>query len=111
MSELDSYADLFAEAGGFDIPASVRTGASLQATANMKLHLDYELIWFSETDSVGNGIENLFGCPTAGAGGTDLESCLGGSRGPGFKWDDVGAIKIGAEWALANDMILRAGYS
>lgn len=50
---------------------------------------------------MGYPIENLFGCPTAGAGGTDLESCMGGNNGPGFGWDDVGTMKFGLSWQAA----------
>jgi long-chain fatty acid transport protein len=60
---------------------------------------------------VGYPIENLFGCPTAGAGGTDLESCMGGNNGPGFGWDDVGTMKFGLSWQASPTLTLRAGYS
>ena len=111
MSEFDDYSDLFAESGGFDIPASLRLGASVAASPNVKVHLDYEHTAFSDVDSVGNGLANLFGCPTAGAGGTNLENCMGGAEGPGFGWDDVGTIKLGVEWVYSPDLTLRFGYS
>jgi long-chain fatty acid transport protein len=111
MSEFDDYADLFAENGDFDIPASVSLSASYAATPVLSLHFTYERTMYSKIASVGNGIQNLFACPTAGAGGTDLESCLGGSNGPGFGWDDVDAYKFGAEWAGAAGTTYRAGFS
>jgi len=111
MSEFDDYSDLYAEGGGFDIPSAIRLGASLQATDDLKLHFDYESIAYSDVDSVGNPIANLFGCPTAGAGGTDLEACLGGARGAGFGWDDMDVYKFGVEYRYSDDMIIRGGYS
>lgn len=111
MSEFDDYADLFAESGAFDIPPAMRLGASWQFTPEVGIHLDYEITWYSEVDSVGNSLANLFACPTAGAGGTDLESCLGGSRGAGFGWDDVDTVKIGVDWQYSPSVVFRGGYS
>jgi long-chain fatty acid transport protein len=111
MSEFDDYADLFAGGGDFDIPASVNVSASYAATQALSLHFTYERTMYSKIASVGNGIQNLFACPTAGQGGTDLESCLGGSNGPGFGWDDVDAYKFGVEWAGGAQTTYRAGFS
>ncbi len=111
MQEFDDYSDLFAESGGFDIPASGRLSASYRITPSASIHFDYEYTWYSKVDSVANDIGNIFACPTAGAGGTDLESCLGGKRGAGFKWDDVGVYKFGIEWAYSAETTFRAGYS
>ncbi|MFT4712817.1 MAG: long-chain fatty acid transport protein [Candidatus Azotimanducaceae bacterium] len=111
MSEFDNYADLFAEGGGFDIPAALRLSASYSATPEVSLHFDYERTIYSKVDSVGNRIQNIFACPTAGQGGSDLESCLGGDNGAGFGWDDVDTYKFGVEWNASADIVLRAGYS
>ena len=70
-----------------------------------------ELTGFNDVNSVGYPIENRFGCPTAGAGGTDLESCMGGNNGPCFGWDDVGTMKFGLSWQASPTLTLRAGYS
>ena len=111
MTDFDDYADLFAEHGGFDIPASAHFGASFKATPAVSLHFDYERTWFSEVDSVGNSITNLFSCPTAGQGGTNLNTCLGGSKGAGFFWDDMDVYKFGIQWIASNKMTYRAGFS
>jgi len=111
MSELDDYADLFAEAGGFDIPSSIKFGLSFKATDTMRINLDVEHTAFSEVGSVGNSMMNLFSCPTANPLGTDIESCLGGANGAGFGWDDMTTYKIGVEWQTSEDYTWRAGYS
>lgn len=111
MQEFDDYSDLFAESGGFDIPASWRLSASYQSSPAISLHFDYENTLYSDTDSVGNSISNIFACPTAGAGGTDVTSCLGGNNGAGFGWDDVDTYKIGLQWVANNKMTYRFGYS
>ena len=48
---------------------------------------------------------------TAGAGGTDLESCLGGDNGGGFGWRDIDVFKIGLQWQRTKQDIFRFGYS
>ena len=111
MSELDDYADLFAEGGDFDIPANVKVGLTFRPRDTVAISLDVEHTWFSDVDSVGNSIFNLFNCPTANPLGTDLTSCLGGANGGGFGWDDMTTYKVGVEWGVGSDMVWRAGYS
>lgn len=113
MSEFDDYSDLFAQNGGFDVPASVRAGISFNLSPTAIFHYDIEHTQFNEIDSVGNPLSNLFSCPTAGAGGTDLGSCLGGARGAGFGWDDMTTHKFGYQWVPTSmqDWTLRVGFS
>jgi long-chain fatty acid transport protein len=112
MSELDTYADLFAESGGFDIPANAKIGVTFQASDTLKLSLDAEQIWYSDVASVGNAFSNIFTCPTANSFATNFTTgCLGGSNGAGFGWDDMTVYKIGAEWNTGTDWTWRAGYS
>jgi long-chain fatty acid transport protein len=113
MDEFSKYSDLFAENGGFDIPATARAGISLQATPNVQLHLDVERIYYSDVPSVANSVTAVGGCPTAGMGGMNLENCLGGNQGFGFGWDDVTVYQIGAEWTPASTpgITWRAGYN
>lgn len=111
MSEFEDYEDLFAEQGGFDIPSSFRAGLSLRATDAVRLNLDVEHTLFSEVDSVGNELGRIISCPTAGQGGTDVQSCLGGDNGAGFSWNDVTSYKLGVEWQMDSNWIVRAGAS
>lgn len=100
MTELDDYSDLFAEQGDFDIPASVRGGISFKISNANSLHYDIEHTLFNSVNSVGNPIQNLFSCPTAG--GTSLNACLGGSNGAGFGWNDMTTHKLGYQWQFRN---------
>ncbi len=111
MSEFDDYADLYADAGGFDIPSSIKAGISFVATDMLRVNFDIEHTAFSEVDSVGNPMANMIGCPTLPFGGTDLESCLGGSNGAGFGWEDMTTYKLGFEWQRDETNTLRFGYS
>ncbi len=111
MTELDKYADLFAEQGGFDIPANAKIGLTFRPRDTVAISIDAEHTWFSDVASVGNSIANLFSCPTANPLATDLSSCLGGSNGAGFGWEDMTIYKVGIEWGVGTDMVWRAGYS
>jgi len=98
--EFDKYKGLFAEQGGFDIPENYGAGIAWHVTSALTLASDYQRILYSGVDSVGNPLSNLFsGNP------------LGSSKGPGFGWQDISVYKIGATYAVNNDLILRAGYS
>ncbi|MCH7853346.1 MAG: outer membrane protein transport protein [Proteobacteria bacterium] len=109
MGEFDDYADLFAEQGGFDIPANAKVGLTFRPTDTTAVSLDVEHTWFSEVAAVGNSFSNLFNCPSLG--GTDIASCLGGDNGAGFGWDDMTTYKVGIEWGRGSDMVWRAGIS
>ena len=111
MDEFGDYADLFAERGGFDMPATATVGIAVKPHDRLALMFDWQEIWYSDVGSVGNPVQNLFSCPTAGFGGTDFEGCLGGNRGGGFGWDDMTVYKFGASYRLDDTWTLRGGYS
>jgi len=111
MSNLKDYSDLFADGGNMDIPADLKIGFTFHPNPSLSLNFDIENIWYNDVVSVGNPFANLFSCPTAGAGGTDITTCLGGKNGAGFGWEDMTAYKIGAQWSSGNDWTWRVGYS
>ena len=111
MGRFKDYSDLFANGGDMDIPADLKVGLTFHPSATFALSFDIENIWYSDVDSVGNPFSNLFACPTAGAGGTDLSSCLGGKNGAGFGWEDMTVYKLGGQWSSGNDWTWRAGFS
>lgn len=111
MSKFTKYKDLFAGGGSFDIPASATVGVTFKPTPPVALDFDVQRIWYNDIASVGNPIQNLFACPTAGAGGTDLQSCLGGAHGPGFGWQNMTVYKAGMRWRVNNAWTARFGVS
>lgn len=111
MDEFEEYSDLFAEDGDFDIPPTLWVGFAVHPTDSLTLLFDFQRIWYEEVDSVSNDIQNLFDCPTAGAGGTDVESCLGGDNGGGFGWSNINILKFGLQWEQSKQNIFRLGYS
>lgn len=111
MSKLDDYSDLFAGHGNMDIPADLKVGFTFRPNPGLALNFDVENIWYSDVVSVGNPMSNLWSCPTARPGGTDLSTCLGGSNGAGFGWEDMTVYKVGAQWTNGGEWTWRAGYS
>jgi long-chain fatty acid transport protein len=114
MGEFDDYADLFAEDGDFDIPSSIKAGISYVANDILRINFDVEHTAFSDVGAVGNPMANLFSCPAVPEIvriSTDIESCLGGSNGAGFGWDDMTTYKLGFELQRDEGMIMRFGYS
>jgi len=111
MTDFNDYADLFAQHGGFDIPATLKAGLTFRANEQIALSFDIEHTWFSDVNSVGNSIALIYGCPTAGQGGTNLSNCLGGDQGAGFGWEDMTIYKAGLAWSSSETWTWRLGFS
>ncbi|MHB1052575.1 MAG: OmpP1/FadL family transporter [Thiobacillus sp.] len=114
FEEFDKYRGLFAEQGDFDIPENYNLGVAWQATPAVKLALDYQRINYSGVSSVSNTSEPAIpvdgmGQPTCNA--TPAPTCLGGSNGIGFGWQDMDVWKLGMEYKYSKQLTLRAGYS
>lgn len=93
------YAGLFADRGGFDVPAAWGAGISVKPAAALTLGADYKRIEYSGVASVGSPIALLFQGKPFGAAG-----------GPGFGWRDVNVWKVGAVYQARPGLTLRAGY-
>ncbi len=98
MSKFKSYAGLFANGGEFDIPAAATIGAAYDVSPDVTLMFDYEHIWYSGVDAVANPFPN----------GT---AKFGAANGPGFGWNDVDVVKLGASWKSSPKMTWRFGYA
>lgn len=106
MNEFDDYAGLFAEGGDFDIPATYTIGMSFEVGSSGLIVADIQEIKYSGVASISNPLmPNLGACM-----GGDVTSCLGGSNGPGFGWEDMTVYKIGYQLE-AGDSTYRVGYS
>jgi len=97
MSKFSKYAGLFAEQGGFDVPASYGFGIAVKATPATTIAADYEVIQYSGVPAIAN---------TISAGGP-----LGANNGMGFGWTDVKVIKLGVSQVMSDTLTVRAGYS
>jgi len=100
MGRFSSYKGLFAERGGFDVPASYGVGVAWRATGALTVAGDWQRIDYSDVKSVGNPLANLL-----------LGNPLGSSNGGGFGWRDISVVKLGVVHASSNAITLRAGVS
>ena len=105
MTEFHQYSDLFAENGGFDIPANFTTGIALHPRSNLTLSFDYERIFYGDVKSIANK------GPILGPAIPVGQSVLGADNGIGFGWDDIDVFRIGLQYEVNQDLTLRAGYS
>lgn len=97
MGKFDSYAGLFANGGGFDIPENYVLGLSIKPRNDVRVAFDYQRINYAAVNAIGN--------PSSSAGS------LGADNGKGFGWANVDVLKLGVEWRHSEALTLRAGYN
>lgn len=111
----DKYEGLFASQGSFDVPSNWNAGFQFHVAQGHRLLVDFQRIYFSEIDSVGNEFDsndfvNNCAIPRLLGNNDFSPACLGAGGGPGFGWRDINVYKIGYQ-AQFGDLKLRAGYS
>lgn len=99
-SRFKKYEGLFAERGDFDVPESYGVGLNYQLTPALSVATDYLRINYSDVDSVGNGLDQLFS-----------GNLFGTAQGPGFGWEDINVYKVSATYQASEKLTLRASYS
>jgi long-chain fatty acid transport protein len=99
MQKLDKYKGLFAEQGGFDIPANVGGGVALKVLPKATVLFDAERIFYGQVNSIA---DSDFPNPP---------QQLGANNGPGFGWHDITAEKLGFDYKFTPTFTLRAGYN
>jgi len=102
MGELDDYAGLFAEQGGFDIPSNWTVGFAVNATQKLTVGADVQQIMYSDIKSIANPMN-----PANFQNGV----MLGSEGGSGFGWEDMTVYKFGAQYAVNDGLSLRAGFA
>jgi len=107
MTSFDKYSGLFADQGDFDIPANWVIGIAIKPTENFDIAVDYQQVLYSKIPAIANPMMPALGGCMMG----EVSSCLGGSQGPGFGWQDMDVIKIGLQLRTGNGWSWRAGYS
>jgi len=96
MKPFDKYNTLFAEAGDFDIPANYALGLAWKATPKMTIALDVERINYEGIKSIAN--PNNF-------------SVDGSATSAGFGWKNMTVYKLGANFQVNKDLVVRAGWN
>jgi long-chain fatty acid transport protein len=98
MQKFDKYAGLFAQQGGFDIPANVAGGVALKVIPKATVLFDVERIFYSQVKSIANP-------------DFPIQAPLGATNGPGFGWHDINAEKLGVDYKVSSRLSVRAGYN
>lgn len=97
MSKFSRYSGLFAEHGGFDVPANFAGGASVKLGSKATLLFDEERILYGTIKSNANPLAST--------------SPLGTDSGPGFGWHDINVSKVGLDYDVNPALTLRGGYN
>jgi len=97
VSKFSRYSGLFAEHGGFDIPANLAGGASVKLGSKATLLFDEERILYGSVKSIANPLAST--------------SPLGTDSGPGFGWHDINVSKVGLDYDATPALTLRGGYN
>jgi long-chain fatty acid transport protein len=111
MGKHKDYSDLLPDNGRFDMPANLKIGFTWKPLDNLAFSIDAERIFHSGVDAFSNSLEDLFRCPTANRGGSDLTSCLGGKNGGGLGWNNMNIYKIGGSWGITEKWTILGGFS
>jgi len=106
MGDFGKYQGLFAQSGGFDIPANWSLGIAFKPTTQWLLAFDYERIEYGDVPSINNAANLLLQCL-----GGNRSACLGGPSGAGFGWQSVNVYKLGAQYEIDPQWTVRAGYN
>ncbi len=109
MNNFDRYSQLFAENGSLDIPANAGLGISIQATPKLLVAFDMKRVFYSDVRSVANLGPNLAGNPNGPLGNENRR--LGLSNGLGFGWTDRTVYKLGGQYDINSNWIVRAGWN
>ncbi len=108
MTKFNKYSDMFAEQGGFDIPANFTAGIAFRPVTDFLLSFDYQRIFYGGVNAVANK------GPVASPSGPSIpagQSYLGESNGLGFGWEDINVYRIGLQYQFNPSWTFSAGYS
>ncbi len=97
MTKFGKYSGLFADQGGFDIPASITAGFAYDINTRLTVMADFQRIFYSGVGSISNPSSN--------------PPPFGSTGGPGFGWHDINVYKVGLEYRANDIWTLRAGYA
>jgi long-chain fatty acid transport protein len=106
MTDFDDYQGLFANGGGFDIPAVFNVGLAFRITPRFIAVADYKRIFYGDVDALANSNDVAFGEIIS-----DPDQRLGGDDGLGFGWRDINIYSFGLQYQTSEKLTLRAGFS
>ena len=112
MGKFSEYQGLYAEQGGFDIPANWQAGIAVMPNEELTIMLDVQQILYSGVKSIANPMDLVNNSPMLPNGTPNPEfQQLGTDEGWGFGWEDMTIVKFGLMYELQNAWTLYGGYS
>jgi long-chain fatty acid transport protein len=96
-SKFEDYKGLFADGGEFNVPSTYTVGVAFKVSPAVDIALDWARINYTDSKSVSNPSSN--------------PAQFGASGGPGFGWDDIDVIKLGAQMKGSGGWTWRAGWN
>jgi long-chain fatty acid transport protein len=109
MSDFDDYEGLFAESGGFDIPAMFNLGLAWKARPDVTVAFDYQHIFYDEIAAISNS-NDIDLTPCFGTS-SKPSYCLGADSGLGFGWKSLDIFKLGVRWDQSDKWKFFGGVS
>lgn len=103
MQKFSEYRGLFADGGGFDIPANFSVGAALKLDEDFTFAVDVQRIFFGGIPALNNGVQNSLEDPQ--------NNPLGSRSGSGFNWDHQTNYRAMIAYAATPRLTLRAGFA
>ena len=107
MSDFDDYKGLFAEQGGFDIPANYAVGLAIKPHNKLTVAFDVMYIDYEDINSISNEGPATSSKAPPFLGGP----MLGDDDGWGFGWRDQWVYKLGLSYEYNPEWTFRAGWN
>jgi len=112
MSNFDEYKGLFAEKGGFDIPATWNIGIAVSPVKGLKIVADFQKIIYSGVKSIANPMDLSTNYPADQNGNPNPNfQALGTDGGWGFGWTDINIYKFGLLYEGMEGWTIMAGFA
>ena len=105
MTEFHKYSDLFAEQGGFDIPANFTAGIAFRPVNDLLMSFDFQRIFYGGVNAIANN------GPALGPSIPPGQGPLGAKNGLGFGWNDINVYRLGLKYQYNSNWSVSAGYS
>lgn len=100
-SKVNGYKGLLVNGGSLDVPANWSLGLRYEASDDLNLSFDYQVILNKGVDSLSNPFQNI----------TFTSPNLGSKNGPGFGWNNQRIFRFGADYQFTERFNMKLGYA
>jgi len=110
MSRIRKYEGILADNGHFNIPMQLYAGLAMKDMEGFDVAFDFGYIPYGQVPSIANSICSFAQFPFNPQAPV-INNQLGSECGPGFGWQNVWVIKLGAAYKGYEGKIFRIGYA